>query len=64
MVRMPGLHDPGVVDAEKYAGTGKCRALRDQGLHQRLRLSAGLAADDSVAGTNYTSQINHRSDYD
>ena len=64
MVCMPGLHDPGVVDAEKQAGTGKGRALRDQGLHQRLRLGAGLAADDSVAGSNYTSEIDHRSDYD
>ena len=64
MVRMPGLHDPRVVDAEKQAGTGKGRALRDQGLHQRLRLGAGLAADDSVAGSNYTSEIDHRSDYD
>src|SRR6266550_4364543 len=64
MVCMPGLHDPGVVDPEKQAGTGKGRALRDQGLHQRLRLGAGLAADDSVAGSNYTSEIDHRSDYD
>ena len=64
MVGVLGLDDAGVARAEEEASAGEPGALRDQGLEQCLRLRAGLPADDSVAGTNDTSQVHHAADYD
>ena len=60
MVGVPGLDDAREARAHEHACAGERGALRDQGFHQGLRLGAGLAPQDAVAGTNYTSEIHHR----
>ena len=63
MVRVLGPDDAGIVDAQEQRGAGKCRALRDQGLRERLRLRASLADDDSVARTDHAREIDaHQGD--
>jgi hypothetical protein len=57
MIGMFGPNDARVVDAKEHAGTGECRALRNQGGRERLRLGAGLAQDDSVAGADETREV-------
>src|SRR3954464_15475913 len=52
MVGMLGAQEPGVARAEEHAAARKRGALGNQGLHQRLRLRAGLAPDERVAGAH------------
>ena len=57
------LHDAGIARAEEASHFAERRALGNQRLDERLRLGAGLAPQDALAGANYTTELDHGGDY-